>query len=76
MGNKLDLRSDCLESGRCKAVLTTNLDDIITFYSTSGTDVIHAAIEKLENSNQTNWESVTMEIHVSTINLIKTAVSN
>ncbi|KAL5270926.1 hypothetical protein ACHWQZ_G001548 [Mnemiopsis leidyi] len=38
-----------------------------------GTDVIHAAIEKLENSNQTNWESVTMEIHVSTINLIKTA---
>lgn len=38
-----------------------------------GTDVIHAAIEKLESSNQTNWESVTMEIHVSTINLIKTA---
>lgn len=38
-----------------------------------GTDVIHSAINKLENSNQTNWESVTMEVHVSTINLIKTA---
>ena len=47
-----------------------------TFPCVSGTDVIHAAIEKLENSNQTNWESVTMEIHVSTINLIKTAVSS
>jgi len=38
-----------------------------------GTDIIQAAIEKLESSNQTNWESVCMEVHVSTINLMKTA---